>query len=99
MTEYMIYDFKTGKCDCGWESVREAQDEINSWKNKEEYDLHIVPALIVDIEAEADMLVYPLCGEYDIHFSTVAEFTDEDALNTDLIDCTESNPVVICRMW
>ena len=98
MTRYMIYDFKTSKCDAGWQSVGEAQQEINSWNDKEDYDLHIIPTVIVDIEEQADMIIYPLIDK-DWHFTTVADFTNEDMLNTDLIDYNEKEPVKVCRMF
>ena len=92
---YMIYDFKTSKCWDGFRTKEQAQEEINSWNDQENYDLHIIPTTDVEEETKAELLIFSLLDK-DSHFTTVADFTNEDMLNTDLVDYgTEEEPIKV----
>ena len=93
---YMIYDTMTSKCWDGWHSKEQAQKEIDTWENKSDYDLHIVPTVSTD-EDDAEVTIFPLWDK-DEHFTTVADFTDEDMLNDDLIEADETCPIKVCDM-
>lgn len=93
---YMIYDFKCGLCWDGWSSRELAQQEIDEWDDKNNYDLHIIPTTDAEDEESADVLIYSLWGR-DNHFTTVADFTDDDMINDDLVEGFDENYPV--RIW
>lgn len=95
---YMIYDFKCGLCWDGWGSRESAQQEIDEWDDKNNYDLHIIPTTDAEDEESADVLIYSLWGR-DNHFTTVADFTDDEMINDDLVEGFDENyPVKVWNM-
>ena len=91
-TFYMILDFDSHLCYDGWLLKEMAQKEIDSWEDKDNYNLLIVPTVDAESEDDAQALIYTYGGR-DNHFTTMAKLIDVD--EDELLDGT-IEPI---RVW